>query len=73
MLNQSVAGDRHGVPTSVPKHKLAAAVRDRWPPVQILITSGKHPEAALPEGMPFLPKPYRIDKLCRTVEAFSLF
>jgi DNA-binding NtrC family response regulator len=61
------------MPGSMDGLKLAAAVRDRWPPVQILITSGKHPVAALPEGMPFLPKPYRMDNLCRTVEAFSLF
>jgi CheY-like chemotaxis protein len=51
--------------------KLAAAVRDRWPPVQIVIASGKHPKADLPEGTPFLSKPYRIDQLLHALEAFS--
>jgi DNA-binding NtrC family response regulator len=59
------------MPGSMDGLRLAAAVRDRWPPVQIVITSGKHPEAALPGSMPFLPKPYRIDELLRTLEAFS--
>ena len=58
------------MPGSMDGLKLAAAVRDRWPPVQIVITSGQHPEAALPRGTPFLPKPYRIDELLLTLEAF---
>ena len=59
------------MPGSMDGLRLSAAVRDRWPPIQIIITSGKHPEAAMPEGACFLPKPYRIDKLRHTVEAFS--
>jgi two-component system, response regulator PdtaR len=59
------------MPGSMDGLKLAAAVRDRWPPIQIIITSGRHPEAAMPDGARFLPKPYRIDKLCHAVEAFS--
>lgn len=41
--------------------KLAAAVRKRWPPVDIIVTSGfKAPLAAdLPEGSVFFAKPYR--------------
>jgi CheY-like chemotaxis protein len=58
------------MPGSMNGLRLAAAVRDRWPPVQIVITSGKHPDTALPEGMPFVPKPYRIDELLQTLEAF---
>ena len=59
------------MPGSMDGLRLAAAVRDRWPPVQIVITSGKHPETALPRGMPFVPKPYRIEELLHTLEAFS--
>ena len=59
------------MPGSMDGLMLSAAVRDRWPPIRIIITSGKHPEAAMPEGAHFLPKPYRIDRLCRAVEVFS--
>jgi hypothetical protein len=40
--------------------KLAAAVRDRWPPIKIVATSGrlKISEDDLPTGSRFLPKPY---------------
>jgi two-component system, response regulator PdtaR len=57
------------MPGSMNGLRLAAAVRDRWPPIQIVITSGKHPGTALPEGMPFVRKPYRIDELLHTLEA----
>ncbi|MQY44473.1 response regulator [Rhizobiales bacterium RZME27] len=45
--------------------KLAAFVRDRWPPISIIVTSGRGtPDAAaLPAGVPFLPKPYEIDRV----------
>jgi CheY-like chemotaxis protein len=59
------------MPGSMDGLKLSAAVRYRWPPIQIIITSGKRPAAAIPEGSRFLPKPYRTDELCRTVGALS--
>ncbi|MEO5808326.1 response regulator [Devosia sp.] len=39
---------------------LAAAVRDRWPPIQIVVTSGHRrvDQADLPARAQFLPKPY---------------
>jgi two-component system, response regulator PdtaR len=39
---------------------LAATVRDRWPPLALLITSGKvrPPADELPSGARFMPKPY---------------
>jgi CheY-like chemotaxis protein len=39
---------------------LAWCVRDRWPPVKIIVTSGHHTIRAgdLPEGGVFIPKPY---------------
>lgn len=41
--------------------RLAACIRDRWPPIDIIIVSGKPfpKEAELPERAVFYPKPYR--------------
>jgi CheY-like chemotaxis protein len=49
------------MPGSMDGLKLAAAVRDRWPPIKILATSGhvKLVPGDLPQGSRFLPKPYR--------------
>lgn len=57
------------MPGSMDGLKLAACVRDRWPPVKIIITSGKHcPSASMmPDGSVFLPKPYRLSELTRVV------
>ncbi|MFT3973853.1 MAG: response regulator [Amaricoccus sp.] len=48
------------MPGSMDGLRLAALVRDRWPPVHIIVTSGKRvPDAALlPCGSRFLAKPY---------------
>lgn len=48
------------MPGSMDGLKLAAAVRDRWPPIKIVATSGhfKSLEGLLPEGGRFLAKPY---------------
>lgn len=48
------------MPGSMDGLKLAAFVRDRWPPIKIIITSGRFlPEAhQLPEEVRFFPKPY---------------
>ncbi len=50
------------VPGSMDGLKLAAAVRDRWPPVKIVATSGrvKRGPSDLPQGGRFLQKPYSI-------------
>lgn len=39
---------------------LAAAIRDRWPPIEIILTSGAllSAEALMPDRSLFLPKPY---------------
>lgn len=41
--------------------KLAAAIRDRWPPIEIILTSGRvAPDlSTLPARAVFFPKPYR--------------
>jgi CheY-like chemotaxis protein len=48
------------MPGSMDGLKLAAAVRDRWPPIKIVATSGlpNVSEADLPAGSRFLTKPY---------------
>ncbi|QQR39616.1 response regulator [Devosia rhizoryzae] len=45
--------------------KLAAAVRDRWPPIKIVVTSGyKHVKLdEIPAQAEFVPKPYNADRL----------
>src|ERR1700709_445684 len=62
------------MPGSMDGLKLAAAVRDRWPPIMIVATSGhvKLGSGDLPEGGRFLPKPYspaEITKMLRELIA----
>jgi CheY-like chemotaxis protein len=55
------------MPGSMDGIKLAAAVRDRWPPIKILATSGhvKLGAGDLPQGGRFLPKPYSPAEITR--------
>jgi CheY-like chemotaxis protein len=46
------------MPGSMDGLKLAAAVRDRWPPVHIIITTGKVRPFEIPANALFMPKPY---------------
>jgi two-component system, response regulator PdtaR len=48
------------MPGSMDGLRLAAMVRNRWPPVHIIVTSGKRapPLSDLPGGSQFLSKPY---------------
>jgi CheY-like chemotaxis protein len=57
------------MPGSMDGLRLSAAVRDRWPPVKIIVTSGKRqPDSgALPEGGVFLPKPYAPATVAATI------
>lgn len=50
------------MPGSMDGLKLAHAVRNRWPPVKIIATSGHFAarDGDLPEGGVFLPKPYTL-------------
>jgi CheY-like chemotaxis protein len=51
------------MPGSMEGIQLAAAVRDRWPPVKIIATSGRSSDFAknLPSGGRFISKPYGQD------------
>jgi CheY-like chemotaxis protein len=51
------------MPGSMDGLKLAAVIRGRWPPIEIILTSGYRNVIAseLPERSVFLPKPYERD------------
>lgn len=59
------------MPGGVDGLRLAAAVRDRWPPIKIIVTSGhrKVVEADMPKDSQFFGKPYSIDEVARAVIA----
>ena len=55
--------------------KLCHHIRNRWPPVKLIIASGKAilEESSLPEGCQFFPKPYSdhiiVDAMARILSA----
>lgn len=57
------------MPGSMDGLKLSAAVRDRWPPTLILVTSGKAlvGRSELPAGGRFLPKPYSTTRVVSAI------
>jgi len=57
------------MPGSMDGIKLAQAIRDRWPPVELIVTSGRHRVGAneLPPRAKFMPKPYSPDVLVRAI------
>lgn len=61
------------MPGSMDGMKLATYVRDRWPPVSIIITSGRVPasDVRLPAGGIFLPKPYAAQALTDRLRALA--
>ena len=54
--------------------RLAAAIRERWPPVELIVTSGHITveKGQLPERGHFLPKPYTSQQLTRVLETLHL-
>lgn len=54
--------------------RLAAAIRDRWPPIRIILTSGYSvPDARLlPQQTVFFPKPYVPEKIVETLCRMSV-
>lgn len=53
--------------------KLAAAIRDRWPPVEIIMTSGhlKPATCDMPPRSVFYPKPYPQERVIATMQAMA--
>ncbi|MPT22945.1 MAG: response regulator [Starkeya sp.] len=58
------------MPGSMDGLKLSAAVRKRWPPVQIIVTSGNRAAgtAEMPEGSLFVAKPYSPADIARSMQ-----
>jgi two-component system, response regulator PdtaR len=61
------------MPGSLNGVELAHAVRRRWPPIKMLLTSGRHiPRAGeLPERVRYLPKPFAGRELLAEVEQLA--
>src|SRR6202051_3462168 len=62
------------MPGSIDGLKLAHAVRNRWPPIKIIVTSGHGlvSENDLPEGGRFFAKPYDSTQVCETLRELAL-
>jgi len=52
--------------------KLADAIRTRWPPIELIVTSGHFhlSDANMPERGPFFPKPYRNQEIVSALQHF---
>jgi CheY-like chemotaxis protein len=59
------------MPGSMDGLKLAACVRDRWPPVHIIITTGKERPREIPANALFIPKPYLGQTVVDAVRTFE--
>lgn len=59
------------MPGSMDGLKLAAAVRDRWPPVHIIITTGKTRPMTIPANALFIPKPYLTRAVVSAIRTFE--
>lgn len=61
------------MPHGIDGMKLAALIRDRWPPIEIVLTSGKMaPDlASLPARCVFYPKPYRPKQVVEALRRFT--
>lgn len=62
------------MPGSMDGLRLAAAVRSRWPPIHIIVTSGNSvpPKKDLPEPGIFFAKPYNDRKLVDAIRQLAL-
>jgi two-component system, response regulator PdtaR len=59
------------MPGSMDGLKLAAYVRDRWPPVHIIITTGKSRPLEIPANALFIPKPYLGQTIVDAIRTFQ--
>jgi CheY-like chemotaxis protein len=62
------------MPGSMDGLKLAHAVRNRWPPIKIIVTSGRELVGAqdMPDGARFFAKPYDPAEIRETIRAWAL-
>jgi CheY-like chemotaxis protein len=61
------------MPGSMDGLMLAAAVRDRWPPIEIVVVSGmRNPDVGeLPERGVFYSKPYDVRRITETLQQLA--
>jgi CheY-like chemotaxis protein len=61
------------MPGSMDGLRLAAAIRDRWPPIHLIVVTGVAPprRSDLPSGSLFIPKPYRPAEILSAVQHFQ--
>lgn len=62
------------MPGSMNGLRLAAVIRDRWPPVELILTSGHVTieKSQMPDRGHFLTKPYTLDQLTTVLRRFDL-
>ena len=61
------------MPGSMDGLKLARAIRDRWPPIELILTSGHFdvPKSDIPERGLFFSKPYRDQEIVSALQKFA--
>ena len=61
------------MPGSMDGLKLARAIRDRWPPIELILTSGHFdvPASEVPERGVFFSKPYRDQEIVAALQKFA--
>ncbi|MFC7053114.1 response regulator [Hansschlegelia quercus] len=61
------------MPRGIDGLKLAALIRDRWPPIEIIVTSGhvKLTDVQLPDRSLFFSKPYRQEQVVAAMRKFA--
>lgn len=59
------------MPGSMDGLKLAAFVRDRWPPIHIIVTTGKSRPETIPANALFIPKPYLGPSVVAAIQTFQ--
>lgn len=61
------------MPGSMDGLRLARAIRDRWPPIELILTSGKYQLSSdeIPARGQFVPKPYSFGVLADTLRKLA--
>ena len=59
------------MPGSMDGLKLATFVNDRWPPVHIIVTTGRAKPLSLPANVLFIPKPYLGSNVLAAMRTFA--
>ena len=61
------------MPGSMDGLKLAHAIRERWPPIELILTSGHFDlsDDEIPERGRFFPKPYRDQEIISALQHFA--